>query len=124
MNDKTEVEPSDEIIRAFRLDLDWDERNWGPNPKLDIAASASGSAIAPLENDAAGTDDEGEKVSWMLSPFGYWVPKDEDAEHLVEFLAWTNPGNDEDARTERIRKTKTFFRVWFSTYPRQVLQRL
>lgn len=124
LNDKTEVEPSNEIIRAFRLDLDWDERNWGPNPKPGIATSASEPAIAPLENGAAGTDDEDEKETWMLSPFGYWVPNDEDAEHFVEFLAWTNRRNDEEARTERIRKTKTFFRVWFSTYPRQVLQRL
>ena len=124
MENKTEVEPPNEIIRAFRLDLDWDERNWGPDPKPGIAASTSEPAIAPLENNAAGTDDEDEKESWMLSPFGYWVPKDEDAKHLVEYLTWTNRRNDEDARTERIRKTKMFFRVWFSTYPRQVLQRL
>jgi len=119
--DVTSVEKPDEIVAAHGLVLDWDERNWVGDS--DLLAESN-----PAEKDHPGqpsTFDESEKrettESWLLSPFGYWVPMDGDSEHLNEFLVLA--GKMEGPAPSTTDKAVLVLRSWFVTYPKEVWRR-
>ena len=117
----TNVDPSDGIICATGLDLDWDERNWG---KEETTTSDEQSMTPPLEKSMEGDDHEEKKESWMLSPFGYWVLSDNNERHIVAFQSWTECKDSKTRVVEANRKAMIVLRTWFMTYPKETLRRL
>ena len=97
----------------FGVAVEWDERKWLPDDRT--ATSPSDNRLDSFSSVSSVSSDEPEE--WILSPFGYWVPLDDNAEHVRAYY-----GQDEPRTIAEW--ASGFLRAWFAIYPHEVLRRL
>ena len=112
---RTKIEPANALAEMLGIDLDWDERDWYGNDSSEVSTSV------PEKRPDAFSE---EKTPGLLTPFGYWVPVDSDARHVVDYFLATGVLPDTSGRTMRRSNRSTFFHAWFVTYPQSVWRRL
>ncbi len=108
----TIVEPPQNWRPFLKMTVDWDERNWHRNGASDPEPDTAPQPARPPDKEER----------WTQTPFGYWIPVDDHAEHIDTFFAWTNP--DGSSRRQFGWKVATAFHAWFATFPREVWRRL
>ena len=92
----------------------WDERNW---PKM-FECTSNLSGLWRHSEDHESTENTQhapnarEPVHWTPTPFGYWVPDDEDASHI------------EMCSNVRHANVSFVLHAWFKTYPKEIWRRL
>lgn len=122
LGSQTIVESADRVAQDFGLDLDWDERDWRSvkdREKTESDRNESSPQSVSSQDEKNGKKSE----MWRYSPFGYWIPQDEKAEHIEEYFAQTGASNNNGSHHPK-SKLATFLRAWFAVYPREVWRRL
>ena len=92
----------------------WDERNWPQMFELEAVSSGLWGRTEhhePTESTRRETN-ANKPAHWMPTPFGYWVPDDEDASHIEMCL------NAKHANASYV------LHAWFKIYPREIWRRL
>lgn len=110
---RTKVAPATDWIPNLKMTVDWDERNWRlDRPKTDEADNSP--AFSPPEKEER----------WLQTPFGYYVPLDEQAKNIYDCYTWNDRHKGETVFDRLKRQFREVFRAWSVTFPGEVWRRL
>lgn len=119
---KTKVLSPAGMTRHQGLDIEWDERNWPGGGGTGQDGKMTGGEFVPWKdyNVWDGAYDDSDVEAWMMTPFGYWVPVDEQAKHVIEYYTVGGRMNGETRAEQLWRKMQYAMRAWGRTYPQEV----
>lgn len=125
-SDQTEVVPA---IRQSRISKGsralMDERTWlcGLNPSPDDGNNQN--AVPPSDEKLPDEAKDAQySEEWLMTPFGYWVPANDQARHMFFYNGLDDSDPENDKSIGLFQQVREFFHIWFSIYPKDVLSRM
>jgi len=124
-SDCTEVIPAARIsdIPEDIKDLA-DERSWIRHTNSLSGDEPDQGAVLSADGKQPDMKDERYAKKWLLTPFGYSIPMNDHAKHLLPYLGLDDSDTKIGEANGLLQKTREILHVWFSTYPKDVLSRM
>lgn len=105
------------MTRQQGIDIDWDERNWPGGGGAGGATVQKESAPWKIHDLWNEEGDDSAAETWIMAPFGYWVPVDDQAGHIIEYCMVGGRRDGESRAGQLWRRAKYAASAWGKTYP-------
>ena len=105
----TVVVPAKTLVQDIQLEYEWDERIWFARTETPTNSIDS--------DPPPGTPD-----AWVLTPFGYWIPRDDNTKSIKVYYRGNHREKGEPLCHFISRNMCFFANSWLNHYPRAVLK--
>ena len=103
------------------IEFGWIDRDW---PNIDRQGRRTNSESISWKSFNVWDGEEGDSdvEAWMITPFGYWVPVDEQTEHVMAYELMGQSRKGETTPSRLWRRMKYCAKAWGMTYPHEVVR--